>query len=166
MRSRRCLTSRHFHSTHPLHSFPPTVVPTAIHTLEDSLVDWINKGFSQVMSPTSLPRRAVPRSRLRFYRWEERISGRRIILDTCVFESGWDVAWECWPHCCLRRRERQVQPQQELFTPTEKILCHAHHIFQSRGNLWRFTRTNGNRAGAKKVSEHRKVRDYCELRAD
>ena len=44
--SQCCLTSRHFHfhnTVHPLYSFPRTVVPTAIHTLEDSLVAWLNK---------------------------------------------------------------------------------------------------------------------------
>ena len=40
------LISSHFHfhnSVHPLFSFPRTVVPTAIHTLEDSLLAWLNK---------------------------------------------------------------------------------------------------------------------------
>ena len=48
MRSHRCLISRHFHfrTAHSLYSFPRTVVPTAIHTLEDSLADWLSKVLS------------------------------------------------------------------------------------------------------------------------
>ena len=49
MRSHNHLTSRHFHlrTAHLLYSFPRTVVPTAIHTLVDSLVDWLNRVLSQ-----------------------------------------------------------------------------------------------------------------------
>ena len=48
MRSHRRPTPRlfHFHNTHLLIKFPRTMVTPAIHTLEDSLVDWLNKAFS------------------------------------------------------------------------------------------------------------------------
>ena len=59
MRSHCCLTSRlfHFHTALLLYSFPRTVVPTAIHTLEDRLVDWLNKVFLQLRIRWNFPKR-------------------------------------------------------------------------------------------------------------
>ena len=80
-----------------------------------------------------------------------RVSGRRTILARTshlhLYLRKWmrHKARECWLHRC------QVHPQQEFTTLTDKILRHAHHTFKSRGNWWRCTRTNGNRAGIQKV---------------
>ena len=59
---------------------PRTVLNPASHGQEDSLVDWLNDVLSQVMSPTSLSRRAVQRLQPCSYRQGEQVSVRRTLL--------------------------------------------------------------------------------------
>lgn len=144
MRSHCGLPSRLFlfHYTFPLCHIPRTVLNNpAIHGQEDSLVDWLKKVLSQVVSPMSLSRLAVQRLHLFSYHQGEQVSVRRFILvrtsqpRLCLRKSMTDEASEGRLHRCLRRRWKQVKPLEEFVTLIKIVLC-----------LLRYTHTNGNRA--------------------
>ena len=139
MRSHCCPTSRFFlfRNTHLVCFVPHTVLNSAIHALEDSLVGWPKKVHSQVMSP-------------------EQASGRRTILvrtsqlHLCHRKRMRHTAWECCLHHCSCRREKQVQHRQAFIALLEKssmsrsshlrsaerrVAMHSHKRKSSRGPI-------------------------------
>ena len=137
-------------ATQSLSAFPRTVLNNhTIHGQKDSLVDWLNKVLSQVMSPTPLLRLAVQRLHLFSHHQGEQVSVRCIIrvrtsqLRLCHRKSMRDKTWRMLASLLLtQKREASAPPCNKLALKKRKFYL----TFKAHGDLLRCTHTNGNRA--------------------